>query len=60
MKIGEINVTYCKLESDEKEMIEIPVQIKISPKYLDKVILLSCGRSFSDYLEDRLIDAVNL
>jgi sarcosine oxidase gamma subunit len=27
---------------------------------LDKVILLSCGRSFSDYLEDRLIDAVNL
>ena len=33
MKIGEINVTYCKLESDEKEMIEIPVQIEISPKY---------------------------
>jgi sarcosine oxidase gamma subunit len=27
---------------------------------LDNVILLSCGRSFSDYLEDRLIDAVNL
>ena len=27
---------------------------------LDNVILLICGRSFSDYLEDRLIDAVNL
>ena len=30
--MGEINVINCQLESEEKDIIEIPVQREISPK----------------------------
>ena len=32
MKMGEINVINCQLESEEKDIIEIQVQREISPK----------------------------